>query len=115
MQEAPRVALVLKTLDSPFFSSLRQGAEEAAAEAGLDLTVQAAERQVDVQQQMQVIESLIEAKVDVLLIDPVGSFQKREGNNHLGFLAKISLKIPAYQEIKNLVSPANLNIAFNNY
>jgi ribose transport system substrate-binding protein len=73
IQEAPRVALVLKTLDSPFFSSLRQGAEEAAAQAGLDLTVQAAERQVDVQQQMQVIESLIEAKFDALLIDPVGS------------------------------------------
>jgi ribose transport system substrate-binding protein len=73
IREAPRAALVLKTLDSPFFSSLRQGAEEAAAEAGLDLTVQAAERQVDVQQQMQVIERFIETQVDVLLIDPIGS------------------------------------------
>jgi ribose transport system substrate-binding protein len=73
IQEAPKAALVLKTLDSPFFTSLRQGAEEAAAEAGLDLTVQASERQVDVRQQMQVIESFIKAQVDVLLIDPVGS------------------------------------------
>ncbi len=73
IKETPRVALVLKTLDSPFFDSLRQGAEEAATEAGLDLIVQAAEREVDVQSQMQVIGNLIEAQVDVLLIDPIGS------------------------------------------
>jgi len=73
IKETPRVALVLKTLDSPFFDSLRQGAEEAATEAGLDLIVQAAEREVDVQRQMQVIGNLIETQVDVLLIDPVGS------------------------------------------
>ncbi len=73
IKETPRVALVLKTLDSPFFDSLRQGAEDAATEAGLDLIVQAAEREVDVQSQMQVIGNLIETQVDVLLIDPVGS------------------------------------------
>ncbi len=73
IEETPRVALVLKTLDSPFFDSLRQGAEDAATEAGLDLIVQAAEREVDVQSQMQVIGNLIETQVDVLLIDPVGS------------------------------------------
>jgi len=64
---------VLKTLDNPFFDSLRQGAEKAATEAGLDLIVQAPEREVDVQSQMQVIGNLIEAKVDVLLIDPIGT------------------------------------------
>lgn len=73
INETPRVALVLKTLDNPFFDSLRQGAEKAATEAGLDLIVQAPEREVDVKSQMQVIGNLIEAKVDVLLIDPIGT------------------------------------------
>jgi ribose transport system substrate-binding protein len=73
IKETPRVGLVLKTLDNPFFDSLRQGAEEAATEAGLDLIVQAPEREVDVRSQMQVIGDLIEAKVDVLLIDPIGT------------------------------------------
>ncbi len=73
IKETPRVALVLKTLDNPFFSVLRQGAKEAAAEAGVDLIVQAAEREMDVERQMQVIENLIETQVDVLLIDPTGS------------------------------------------
>lgn len=73
INETPRVGLVLKTLDNPFFDSLRQGAEEAATEAGLDLIVLAAEREVDVQSQMQLIGDLIEAQVDVLLIDPIGT------------------------------------------
>ena len=40
----PRVALVLKTLNSPFFIDMQKGAVEAAQKQGLDLVVQAAER-----------------------------------------------------------------------
>jgi ribose transport system substrate-binding protein len=71
--EAPRVALVLKTLNSPFFIDMERGAQEAAKRLGVNLTVQAAEREVDVDKQMQIIENLIQTGVKVLLVTPSGS------------------------------------------
>jgi ribose transport system substrate-binding protein len=69
----PRVALVLKTLNSPFFIDMQRGAEAAASRLGVELVVQAAEREVDVDKQMQIIENLIQTRVDVLCITPSGS------------------------------------------
>jgi ribose transport system substrate-binding protein len=71
--DRPRVALVLKTLNSPFFLDMKRGAEEAAARLGVDLSIQAAEREIDAEKQMQIIENLIETGVKVLLICPSGS------------------------------------------
>ena len=68
-----RVALVLKTLNSPFFIDMQKGAQAAADKLGLDLVVQAAEREVDVEKQMQIVENLIQTGVKVLLITPSGS------------------------------------------
>jgi ribose transport system substrate-binding protein len=69
----PTVALVVKTLNNPFFIEMQKGAEEAAKKAGVTLVVQAAEREVDVERQMQIIENLIERKVNVLCVAPSGS------------------------------------------
>ena len=69
----PRVALVLKTLNSPFFIDMQKGAQAAADKLGVDLVVQAAEREVDVEKQMQIVENLIQTGVKVLLITPSGS------------------------------------------
>ena len=69
----PRVAFVLKTLNNPFFIDMQRGAEEAATRLGINLTVQAAEREVDVEKQMQIIENLIQTRVEVLLVTPSGS------------------------------------------
>ena len=69
----PRVALVLKTFNSPFFLDMRRGAETAAAPAAVDLVVQAAEREIDVERQMQIIENLIETRLAALCICPSGS------------------------------------------
>lgn|SRR5262245_9209280 len=69
----PTVALVLKTLNNPFFIDMQKGAQQAAAQAGLRLTVQAAEREVDVEKQMQIIENLIQSKVSALCVTPSGS------------------------------------------
>jgi ribose transport system substrate-binding protein len=69
----PTIALVLKTLNNPFFLDMRKGAEEAAQKLGVNLTVQAAEREVDVEKQMQIIENLIQTKVAALCITPSGS------------------------------------------
>src|SRR5438552_18798759 len=70
---APRIALVLKTLNNPFFIDMQKGAEEAAKKLGVNLIVQAAEREVDVEKQMQIIENLIQAKVAALCVTPSGS------------------------------------------
>jgi ribose transport system substrate-binding protein len=72
-ESRPRVALVLKTLNSPFFIEMQRGAEEAAKRLNVELVVQAAEREVDVEKQMQIIENLIQAKVNALAVTPSGS------------------------------------------
>jgi ribose transport system substrate-binding protein len=69
----PRVALVLKTLNNPFFIDMQKGAQEAAARLEVDLVVQAAERETDVDKQMQIVENLIQTKVAALCITPSGS------------------------------------------
>ena len=69
----PTVALVVKTLNNPFFIEMQQGAQQAADRLGVNLVVQAADREVDVERQMQIIENLIERKVSVLCIAPSGS------------------------------------------
>jgi ribose transport system substrate-binding protein len=67
------VALVLKTLNSPFFIEMQRGAQEAAARQKVDLVVQAADREVDVEKQMQIIENLIQTGVKALCVTPSGS------------------------------------------
>jgi len=69
----PTVALVLKTLNSPFFIEMQRGAQAEADRQGVTLVVQAAEREVDVDKQMQIIENLIQTRVGALAITPSGS------------------------------------------
>ncbi len=71
--QRPRVALVLKTLNNPYFIEMQRGAEEAAQRLDLELVVQAAERELDVEKQMQIIENLIQTRVDALCVTPSGS------------------------------------------
>src|SRR5438094_3210873 len=70
---SPRIALVLKTANNPFFIDMQKGAEEAAKKLGVNLVVQAAEREVDVEKQMQIVENLIQTKVAALCVTPSGS------------------------------------------
>lgn len=69
----PRVALVLKTLNSPFFNDMQRGAQAAADRLGVELVVQAAEREIDVERQMQIVENLIQSGVQALALTPSGS------------------------------------------
>ena len=71
--EGPTVALVMKTLNNPFFIDMQNGAVEQAQKSGLSLTIQAAEREVDVEKQMQIIENMIQTRVDVICVTPSGS------------------------------------------
>ncbi len=69
----PTVALVMKTLNNPYFIDMQSGAEYQAKELGINLILQAAEREVDVEKQMQIVENLIQTRVDVLCVTPSGS------------------------------------------
>jgi ribose transport system substrate-binding protein len=69
----PRIALVVKTLNSPFFIDMQKGAQEAASRLGVELVVQAAEREIDVEKQMQIVENLVQTRVGALCITPSGS------------------------------------------
>ncbi len=69
----PRVALVLKTLNNPFFLDLQAGAQQAADSLGVQLIVQAPEREIDVERQIQIVENLIQTRIDALCISPCGS------------------------------------------
>src|SRR5262249_21971492 len=69
----PTVALVVKTLNNPFFIEMQKGAEEAAGKVGVTVVVQAADREVDVERQMEIDEDLIERKVSALCVAPSGS------------------------------------------
>jgi len=70
---APRVAFVMKTLNHPFFLDMQRGAQDAAAAAGVDLVVQAAEREIDVEKQVQIIENLLQTGIRALIVTPSGS------------------------------------------
>ncbi|MEP6636015.1 MAG: sugar ABC transporter substrate-binding protein [Acidobacteriota bacterium] len=70
---APRIAFVMKTANNPFFIEMQKGAEEEAKKLGVTLIVQAAEREVDVEKQMQIVENLIQTKVAALCVTPSGS------------------------------------------
>lgn len=69
----PTVALVLKTLNNPFFIELAQGAQDAADSLGVELLVQAPEREIDVEKQMQIVVNLLQTEIDVLALVPSGS------------------------------------------
>ena len=70
---APRVAFVMKTLNHPFFLDMQRGAQEAAAGAGVQVVVQAAEREIDVEKQVQIIENLLQTGIRALIVTPSGS------------------------------------------
>jgi ribose transport system substrate-binding protein len=52
---------------------MRRGAQEAADRLGVTLQVQAAEREIDVEKQMQIVENLIQTGIKALCITPSGS------------------------------------------
>jgi ribose transport system substrate-binding protein len=69
----PRIAFVMKTLNHPFFLDMQRGAQEQASREGIQLVVQAAERELDVEKQMQIIENLLQTGIRALIVTPSGS------------------------------------------
>ncbi|WP_027407981.1 ribose ABC transporter substrate-binding protein RbsB [Anoxybacillus tepidamans] len=66
-----KIGLSISTLNNPFFVSLKEGAEKAAKEANVSLTV--VDAQNDSAKQINDIEDLIQQGVDVILLNPTDS------------------------------------------
>ena len=77
---SPTVALVVKTLNNPFFIEMEKGARAAADSLKIPLVVQAPEREIDVEKQMQIVENLIQDQVKVLVLVPSGSREMTSGS-----------------------------------
>lgn len=67
------IAMVLKTKNNPFWVDMERAATEAAEKADVRLIVQAPERETDVEKQMQIVENLIQKRVNALVLAPCGS------------------------------------------
>ncbi len=68
-----KVAMVLKALDAEFWLSVKKGADDAAKKEGVALTVMAPDREINVQQQVQIVEDQLVQGIDVLCLAPCGS------------------------------------------
>jgi len=64
------IGLVMKTLTNPFFIEMEKGARRAEQELGLSLTVKTAAQETSIEQQIQLVEDFIAAKVDAIVIAP---------------------------------------------
>jgi ribose transport system substrate-binding protein len=64
------IGLVMKTLTNPFFIEMEKGARRAEQELGLSLKVKTAAQETSIEQQIQLVEDLIAAKVDAIVIAP---------------------------------------------
>jgi ribose/xylose/arabinose/galactoside ABC-type transport system permease subunit/ABC-type sugar transport system substrate-binding protein len=67
------IAFVPKQIGSPFWVAMRQGAEAEAQRLGVRLLTLGAERETDVERQHQIIENLIEQRVDAVVLAPSGA------------------------------------------
>ncbi|MCU0523706.1 MAG: sugar ABC transporter substrate-binding protein [Elainella sp. Prado103] len=69
-QEVTTIALVMKTLTNPFFVEMEKGARRAEAELGIRLIVKTAAQETSIEQQIGIIEDLIAAEVNAIVIAP---------------------------------------------
>jgi ribose transport system substrate-binding protein len=72
-KKGPTIGFALTTLNNPFFIDMKKGAEATAHRLGVDLIIQASERDIDVEKQMQIVENLIQRKVDAICVTPNGA------------------------------------------
>lgn len=65
-----KVGLVMKTLTNPFFIEMEKGARQAEREFGVDLLLRTGAEETSLEQQVQIIEDLINAGTDAIVIAP---------------------------------------------
>ncbi len=65
-----QIGLVMKTLTNPFFIEMEKGARRAEKELGVTLIVKTAAQETSIEQQIQMVNDLVAAKVDAIVIAP---------------------------------------------
>jgi ribose transport system substrate-binding protein len=65
-----KIGLVMKTLTNPFFIEMEKGARRAEKELGVELQVKTAAQETSIEQQIQIVEDMIAAKLDAIVIAP---------------------------------------------
>lgn len=68
-----KIALVMKTLINPYFVDIEKGARRAQRDFGVDLQVKTGSQETAIGQQIQIVEELIDLKVDAIVISPIDS------------------------------------------
>jgi ribose transport system substrate-binding protein len=68
-----RIALVMKTLTNPFFIEMEKGARRAEAEFDVALTVRTGAQETSIEQQISIVEEMVTAGVDAIVIAPGSS------------------------------------------
>lgn len=69
----PRLAVLPKTLNNPFWIDLVNAARQAADRLHVSVVVQAPDRETDSERQMQIVENLIQEHVTAIILAPCGS------------------------------------------
>jgi ribose/xylose/arabinose/galactoside ABC-type transport system permease subunit/ABC-type sugar transport system substrate-binding protein len=67
------VAFIPKAIGSPFWQAMQEGALKEAQRLGVRVITAAPDRETAIEQQFQIIENMVERKVDALLLAPCGS------------------------------------------
>lgn len=65
-----KIGFVMKTLTNPFFIEMEKGARRAEKELGVELLVKTAAQETSIEQQIQIVDDLIAAKADAIVIAP---------------------------------------------
>lgn len=74
MERKPVIGLVMKSLQAEFFQEMKKGAEAfAKKQSSFELISVGTSSQTEIELQIQLIESLIEQKVDALVVVPIDS------------------------------------------
>lgn len=67
------VALVIKTLDNPFFVEMAKAAPRAERQWPMTVRIEAPAKETSVEQQIEMVESLLKQRVDAIVIAPADS------------------------------------------
>jgi ribose transport system substrate-binding protein len=71
----PRIALLMKTLTSPFFVQMEKGARRAEAELNIELLIKTSTQETSIEQQIAIIDQLTRARVDAIVVAPADSYR----------------------------------------
>lgn len=73
--DSPQVAVVLKTLSSPYWLQVAGGAQSAGEESGADVELSGATQESNVQEQINKVRTAITQQVDALVVAPTQAEQ----------------------------------------